>query len=86
MLGVSDPESPKAKGYDRIFGIEENMENFDEIGREIQRITPPLVSVWPPDKVSVKEVGKTIALIPVPKAMGGFRSIKNRVYVRLEKY
>ena len=85
VLGVSDPESPKARDYDRIFGIEENMENFDEIGREIQRITPPLVSVWPPDKVLVKEVGKTIALVPVPKATGSFRSVKNRVYVRLEK-
>ncbi|MBU4369624.1 ATP-binding protein [Patescibacteria group bacterium] len=63
VLGVSDPEETKIKGFDRIFGIEENIDNFDVIGREIQRIIPPLASVWPPDKIVVKEVGKIIALL-----------------------
>lgn len=73
VLGVDDPESAKAKGYDRVFGIEENMENFDEIRRGLQRIAPPLTSISPPAKLSVKEVGKTVALLLVPKTTDTFR-------------
>jgi ATP-dependent DNA helicase RecG len=85
VLGVSDPQEIKIKGLDRIFGIEENVGNFDAIGREIQRIIPPLASIWPPDKILVKEVGKTLALIFIPKASDSFRSINNHVYIRQEK-
>lgn len=85
VLGVNDPEEINIKGFDRIFGIEENMQNFDAIGREIQRIIPPLASVWPADKILVKEVGKTIALVFISKATESFCSINNRVYIRLEK-
>ncbi len=85
VLGVNDPEEINIKGFDRIFGIEENIENFDAVGREIQRIIPPLASIWPPDKILVKEVGKTVALVFIPKATESFRSINNHVYIRLEK-
>lgn len=85
VLGVNDPEDIKIKDYNRIFGIEENTENFDEIGREIQKIIPPLASIWPPDKILVKEIEKTIALVFIPKATESFRSINNHVYIRLEK-
>ena len=85
VLGVNDPEETKIKGFDRIFGIEENIQNFDALGREIQRIIPPLASIRPPDKTLVKEVGKTIALLFIPKAIDSFRSINNHVYIRLEK-
>lgn len=85
VLGVSDPEETSLKDFDRIFGIEENLNNFDAIGREIQRIIPPLASIWPPDKIVVKEVGKTIALLFIPKATDSFRSIDNHVYIRQEK-
>jgi len=85
VLGVNDPEELNIKGFDRIFGIEENIENFDAVGREIQRVIPPLASIWPPDKILVKEVGKTIALVFIPKATESFRSINNHVYIRLEK-
>lgn len=85
VFGVNDPEDIKIKGYDRILGIEENTENFDEIGRKIQRIIPPLVSIWPPTKSLINEVGKTIALLFVPKATDTFRSIDNHVFIRLEK-
>ncbi len=54
VLGVSDPEETRLKGLDRIFGIEENLNNFDAVGREIQRIIPPLASIWPTDKILVK--------------------------------
>ena len=85
VLGVSDPEDTSIKSYDKIFGIEENADNFDAIGREIQRIIPPLASIWPPMKLTVSEVGKTIALIFIPKATETFHSIDNHVWVRLEK-
>ncbi len=85
VLGVSDPEETGIKGFDRIFGIEENLNNFDAIGREIQRIIPPLASIWPSDKILVKVVGKSIALLYIPKATDSFRSINNHVYIRLEK-
>ncbi len=85
VLGVNDPEEINIKGFDRVFGIEENIQNFDDLGREIQRIIPPLASIWPPDKILVKEVSKTIALIFIPKATESFRSINNHVYIRLEK-
>jgi len=85
VLGVSDPEETRLKGLDRIFGIEENLNNFDAIGREIQRVIPPLASIWPPDKILVKEVGKSIALLYILKATDSFRCINNHVYIRLEK-
>lgn len=85
VLGVSDPEETNLKGLNRIFGIEENINNFDAIGREIQRIIPPLASIWPLDKILVKEAKKAIALLFIPKATDSFRSINNHVYIRQEK-
>lgn len=77
VLGVNDPGETTLKGFDRISGIEENLNNFDAIGREIQRIIPPLSSIWPPDKILIKEVGKSIALLYIPKAADSFRSVNN---------
>jgi ATP-dependent DNA helicase RecG len=85
VLGVEDPEKTKLKGLKRVLGIEENIENFDAIGREVRRIIPPLGSIWPPDKLEVSEIGKHIALLHVPKSTDCFRSIDNHVWVRLEK-
>jgi len=86
VLGVEDPEKDiKIKGYNRVFGIEEDLENFDEVGREVQKIVPPLSSVWPPMKILAEEAGKTIALIFISKATHTFHSINNHVLVRLEK-
>lgn len=83
ILGIEDPEKTKLKGKDRIFGIEENINNYDAIGREIQKIIPPLSSIWPPRKVPAGD--KHIGLLSVPKATDGLRSINNYVYVRQEK-
>lgn len=85
VLGVEDPEKTKLKGFNRVFGIEENVENFDHIGREIQRIIPPLGSIWPPEKIKIKEINKYIALLFISKSIDAFRSINNNVFVRLEK-
>ncbi|OQB44030.1 MAG: Divergent AAA domain protein [Parcubacteria group bacterium ADurb.Bin159] len=85
VLGINDPEEITIKSFDRIFGIEENIQNFDALEREIQRIVPPLASIWPAEKIFVKEAKKNIALLFIPKATDNFRSINNHVYVRLEK-
>ncbi len=85
VLGVDDPQRTKLKGLDRVFGIEENIEVFDEIGREIQKIIPPLSGVWVPNMLEVKQNNKRVGLLFVPKAVDSFRSINNHVYIRLEK-
>lgn len=84
VLGVDDPEKTRLKGVDRIFGIEENLEYYDEIGRSIRKIYPPIASIWPPDLIEA-ENKKRIGLLFIPKVGDGFRHIENRVYVRLEK-
>lgn len=48
ILGIDDPEKTKLKGLDRIYGIGENVQIYDALGRELQRITPPLSGLWPP--------------------------------------
>jgi len=71
--------------YLAISGIEENLEIFDEIGRQIQKIIPPLATIWPPRKISVPQIDKTIGLLTIPKVTNQFRSYSNHVYIRLEK-
>ncbi|HLD44042.1 MAG TPA: RNA-binding domain-containing protein, partial [bacterium] len=86
ILGVDDPEKTKLKGVKRIYGIEEHLENYDAIGRELQRVIPSMVGVWPPAKFAVAEAeGRTIGLVHVPKAAQQFYVCNNRVYVRQEK-
>jgi ATP-dependent DNA helicase RecG len=84
IFGVDDPEKTKLKGIDRIYGIEESLEKFDEIGRELQRITPPIPSLWSPLKISCSN-GKTIAVLEIFKSTNTFHSIDKHVFVRLEK-
>lgn len=83
VLGIDDPEKTKLKGKNRIFGIYEKPDIFDALGREIQRITPPLSSIWPPRVLEVEN--KKIGLLFIPKAVDSFRSVKNHVYIRGEK-
>ena len=84
ILGVDDPQKSKLKGIDRVFGIEENLEKYDEIGRKIRRITPPIPSIWLPIQLKTPN-NKTIAIFTIPKAIQNFHSIDNHVFVRLEK-
>ena len=67
ILGIDDPEKTKLKDELRIAGIEENMNLFDEIGRNITRIKPALPRIWPPELINFCE-NKTIAIISVPKS------------------
>lgn len=84
ILGIDDPEKTKLRGLDRVFGIDEKIDVFDSIGRDIQRITPPFPGIWPP-KIIETDNNKRVGLIFVPKAISSFHSINNHVYVRAEK-
>lgn len=85
ILGVDDPEKTKLKGFDRIFGIEEGKEKFDEIGREIKNIVPPIGNLWPPSVLEVSQINKKVAVLKIAKATHHFHSIKDQVFVRLLK-
>ena len=84
VLGIDDPEKTKLKGFDRIYGIEENLEKYDEIGRNILKITPPISNIWPPLLLSHSN-GKRVAILSISKATNNFYSIDNHVFIRLEK-
>ena len=84
ILGIDDPQKTKLKGLDRVFGIEENIEKYDEIGRNIHRISPPISLLFPPSVLACSN-NRKIAVIRVPKAINNFHSIDNHVFIRLEK-
>src|SRR3989338_8055458 len=84
VLGVDDPETTKLKGLDRIFGIDEQLEIFDALGRALQRIIPPMSGIWPPQIVEADN-SKRMGLLYVPKASVNFHAINNHVYIRGEK-
>ena len=85
ILGVEDPQKTTLRGLDRIFGIEENINFYDELGKAVRKISPPISSVWPPDLIEIPKKNIRIGLLAVPKVSDGFRSIEGHVYVRLEK-
>ncbi|OHB75865.1 MAG: hypothetical protein A2Z34_04945 [Planctomycetes bacterium RBG_16_59_8] len=85
ILGVDDPEKSRAKGLDRVFGIEENTEGYDELGRNLRKIAPPIANLWPPVTIHVKEKNCRIALLSIPKVSDHFRTIESRVWIRLER-
>lgn len=84
ILGIDDPQKTKLRGVDRVFGIEENPERYDELSREVQRISPPVSHVWPPLLLKCAN-SKTMAVITISKALNNFHSINHKVYIRLEK-
>lgn len=84
VLGIDDPEKTP-RNAERIWGIEEDKDNFDAIGHELQRIIPPLSGIWPPLIIKDNSKDKAIALIRVPKATDSFCEIEKQVFVRLEK-
>jgi len=85
IIGIDDPEKTTLKGTNRIFGIEENLELFDFIGKEIQKVVPPLSGIWPPKQIHIDEIEKTVALLYVPKAADNFRSMNKKVCIRQHK-
>src|SRR3990172_8079341 len=85
IIGVDDPQKTKLKGLERIFGIEENLPLFDEIGQAVKKITPPITGVWPPDLIEVSGRNVRVGLVTAPKIGDGYRSIENHVYIRQEQ-
>lgn len=85
VIGIDDPQKTTRKGYDRIYGIEENLQLFDEIGHAIKKISPPITGIWPPDLLEVPGKKIRIGLLAIPKMGDGFRSIENHVYIRQEQ-
>ena len=85
ILGVDDPEKSQKKGMDRIYGIEENLELYDELGRKVSKISPPISNLWPPVLLPVDERNVRIGLLSIPKVVDQFRTFENHVYIRLEK-
>ncbi len=83
IFGVDDPKKTTLKGLDRVYGIEESKELYDEIFHEIKRIIPP-ISNLKPDLYKVDD-DRTIALLEIPKATESFYSIDDRVWIRLHK-
>ncbi len=83
FLGIDDPEKTKLKGVDRIFGIEENKELFDEIFHKIKNIIPP-VSNLQPELIEISK-NKTAAILRISKATECFYAIDNQVWIRLHK-
>lgn len=85
IIGVNDPLDTKFKGYDRIFGIEENTPLFDELGRILKKIYPPIMGIWPPDIIEVPSHKKRVAILNIPKVSDGLRSYEGHVYMRGEQ-
>jgi len=53
--------------------------------RKFQNIIPPISGLGNPHEVKVEDVGKTIAIINIPKATECFHAHDNHVFVRLKK-
>ena len=85
VIGIDDPQKTTRKGYDRIYGIEENLQLFDEIGRAVNKISPPITGIWPPDLLEVPGKDVRIGLLTIPKMGDGFHSIENHVFIRQEQ-
>lgn len=85
ILGIDDPEKTALKGSLRIFGIEENKDSYDAIGRELAKVVPPISGIWPPELIRDSVSGKEVALVRVTKAVDGFHSVNNDVFVRALK-
>lgn len=85
ILGIGDPEKTALKGFDRIFGIEESLELYDELGRLLKNINPPISNIWPPEVFTFKGKNLRVAILSIPKVHDGFRAINSHVFVRLEK-
>lgn len=84
IIGVDDPEKTKLKGIDRIFGIEEYIEAFDEIFHGSKKIIPPIPKLES-SLIKIDSINKNIAILDVPKSTESFLSINNDVFIRLNK-
>ena len=84
IIGIDDPEKTTKSGLDRVYGIEEDADKYDEIFRELQRIIPPLIGVSVAAELKAGN-GKTVVVIRVPKSTNSLCSINNDVFIRMKK-
>lgn len=84
IIGIDDPEKTTKSGLDRVYGIEEDADKYDEIFRELQRIIPPLIGVSIAAELKAGN-GKTVVVIRVPKSTNLLCSINNDVFIRMKK-
>jgi ATP-dependent DNA helicase RecG len=85
VFGVSDPEDKSIKGINRVFGIEEDLDLYDAIGRELQKIIPPITGIWEPKLIKEESTGKRVGFLKIPKSTDSFKSINKDVFVRQQK-
>ena len=84
VLWIDDPEKTKLKWVERVFGIEENLENYDALKREISKIIPPFTNYKTEELVA--DNNKTIVIISIEKSQSSFHSWENQVWVRQKKW
>ena len=84
VLGIDDPQKSNVKGLHRIYGIEENLQLYDELGQNVKKITPPIVSIWPPKLIFIPQKNVRIGVLTVPKVLDTVRAVENHVYIRQE--
>ncbi|HMR72586.1 MAG TPA: ATP-binding protein [Candidatus Saccharibacteria bacterium] len=85
VLGIDDPEKTAKTGLSRVYGIEENIELYDEIGRKLVTIQPGLVLQWPGTVVQTADGLKSIALVHVPRSTQYLYQVRGRAFTRLNK-
>ncbi len=56
VIGVDDPDKTELKWLGRVYWIEEDMDLYDSIWREIQRIVPPISNIWEPTMIKENKI------------------------------
>lgn len=84
IIGIGDPEKSIEKWHNRVFGIEENQDNYDSLMREMQRIIPPII-LKDPLLIKNEKNAKTIAILSIEKSTDQLRYINNEVFIRGKK-
>ena len=85
VLGVDDPEKTSRSGEQRVYGIEENIELFDEIRRKAAHIQPGLSLHWPPRLLVTNDTMRSVAVLYVSKSTQYLHEYEGQAYVRLRK-
>jgi ATP-dependent DNA helicase RecG len=91
VLGVEDEK--KARGRDRLYGVQENPESVDELHRKLRSRTTPILAAPEGPDVQFITVGCTlrdgsrgsIVIVVVPKSTTVHSVVDGGTFVRLEK-
>jgi len=85
VLGIDDPEKSTKKGEQRVYGIEESLEKFDEIRRGFTFIMPGVAVKWPPKTIATADGKRHAAIVIVPKSSQYLYQYRGDAYIRLNK-